>query len=970
MLSSTSPFAAAATPRAALNVAPTFIIDVFSLDLPQNTGNVGVAGLFHVSDTDSGQTLTWSTASAPQHGTLSFTSPIHASGGSDIAPTGTITYRATAGFAGLDSFTVQVSDGTALTTRTIDVAITPAMPGTPSLAAASDHGASSTDRLTNANLLTFSGTSATGDTSSTVRVFLDTNGDAVYTAGIDPTATATLANGRWTVDDIDVSGVGSGTYNTYAIVTSATGDLSSARSAGLAVTLDHVATQVASVSVPADGSYTPGQDLTFTVHTTEAVVVDTGGGTPSLNILLDSGGTVAAYYVGGSGSADLTFSYTVASGNADHDGIVIQGLALNGASVRDAAGNDADLQLHGVAATSNVLVSPGPEVTAIARVGAALTHATSVDYSVTFSDAVTGVDAGDFSLAGTGVGGAVTAVRGSGASYVVTVERIVGDGTLRLDLHDSGTGIVDGAGNPLAAGYTGGQAYTVDHTAPLLAGPIAISDTTLKIGATATVTFTFAEAVSGFAIEDVTVSNATLSNLSASANGMVWTATLTPAAGTSSATNVLTLDLGGLADLAGNAGIGSVDSASYAVDTTVPVPPAPSRDLFLVGGSGNDTLSGGAGADVLLGGPSGAGHWQFHVDADGTLTALHGDVPTTLNPAGAGLSFLDADGSTLAALSLLYHAAFGRAPDLAGITFWAQAGVDIGSVASQFLAAPEWQAAGTAALSDTAFIDAVYHAAFGRAADAGGLAFWRAQLDAGTGTAALTRPEVLLAVATSAEHAQAWGTPAGYLIGESTQGIENDWIAGNGDDRLMGGAGSDVLVGGAGVDTAAYSGRTADYKIIIDSAGQLKVEDKANGDVDQLFGIEQAVFSDGTLDLGFLQGDLAALKETGLLYQAVLDRAGDAGGLQWWVGRQLDDVPLAQAFVETAEFRARYDSLSDIAFVEALYANSGLNANAASGQASWELYLATHTRAELVASWVSSDAVVAAQFAGQGLWMV
>ena len=65
------------------------------------------------------------------------------------------------------------------------------------------------------------------------------------------------------------------------------------------------------------------------------------------------------------------------------------------------------------------------------------TAAATVDFTVTFSEAVTGVDETDFSVTATGISGAsVTAVSGSGADYTVTVDTGTGDGTLRLDLQD------------------------------------------------------------------------------------------------------------------------------------------------------------------------------------------------------------------------------------------------------------------------------------------------------------------------------------------------------------------------------------------------------------------------------------------------------------------------------------------------------------------------------------------------------
>jgi hypothetical protein len=112
-------------------------------------------------------------------------------------------------------------------------------------------------------------------------------------------------------------------------------------------------------------------------------------------------------------------------------------------------------------------VIPGPSVSSINRVSTALTNGSSVSYTVTFSESVTGVDISDFALTATGsAAGTVSGVSGSGATYTVTVNSTTGDGTLRLDLNSSGTGIQNGSSNNILGGFTSGQTYTLDHTVP------------------------------------------------------------------------------------------------------------------------------------------------------------------------------------------------------------------------------------------------------------------------------------------------------------------------------------------------------------------------------------------------------------------------------------------------------------------------------------------------------------------------
>lgn len=105
------------------NAAPTFVGATTEFNVLPDSPATDITALLHVSDTDSGQTLTWTQSSGPSKGSLSFSGATASSGGTDITPGGTITYTPAAGFLGTDTFTVQVSDGTASATRTITVVV-------------------------------------------------------------------------------------------------------------------------------------------------------------------------------------------------------------------------------------------------------------------------------------------------------------------------------------------------------------------------------------------------------------------------------------------------------------------------------------------------------------------------------------------------------------------------------------------------------------------------------------------------------------------------------------------------------------------------------------------------------------------------------------------------------------------------------------------------------------------------------
>jgi hypothetical protein len=102
-----------------------------------------------------------------------------------------------------------------------------------------------------------------------------------------------------------------------------------------------------------------------------------------------------------------------------------------------------------------------PTVVSITRADPNPTSAASVNFIVTFTEAVTGVGVADFALTLTGgiSGASVTGVSGSGAVYTVTVNTGTGNGTLRLDIPNTAT-ITDLAGNALSGlPFTGGETY-------------------------------------------------------------------------------------------------------------------------------------------------------------------------------------------------------------------------------------------------------------------------------------------------------------------------------------------------------------------------------------------------------------------------------------------------------------------------------------------------------------------------------
>jgi hypothetical protein len=161
----------------------------------------------------------------------------------------------------------------------------------------------------------------------------------------------------------------------------------------------------------------------------------------------------------------------------------------------------------------------------------------------------------------------------------VTEGQVVGlvqngaDGTFAADAYIGFAFNLTTAAGGLSAGWHEymvgtGTLIPADTTRPTVA--VLVADTALVAGETSLVTFTFSEPVTGFTNNDLTIANGTLSSVASSDGGTTFTATFTPTAATTDATNVITVDMTGVMDLAQNTGVGSTDSNNYAVDTGNP----------------------------------------------------------------------------------------------------------------------------------------------------------------------------------------------------------------------------------------------------------------------------------------------------------------------------------------------------------------------------------------------------------------
>jgi len=152
--------------------------------------------------------------------------------------------------------------------------------------------------------------------------------------------------------------------------------------------------------------------------------------------------------------------YTVVVNTGTGDGTLQLNIPAN-ATITDSGGNPPS-NLPFTNSEVYTIAKTAPAVTSITRTSGNPTNASNVDFLVTFTKTVTGVDTADFSLTKTGniSGEGIANVSGSGATRTVTVNTGTGTGALRLDIPNGAT-ISDGANNLVGLPYTSGQTYSV-----------------------------------------------------------------------------------------------------------------------------------------------------------------------------------------------------------------------------------------------------------------------------------------------------------------------------------------------------------------------------------------------------------------------------------------------------------------------------------------------------------------------------
>src|SRR4051812_16062643 len=171
---------------------------------------------------------------------------------------------------------------------------------------------------------------------------LNDGGTATYTGGSGTSALAfnyTVAAGQNTADlTVTAFNLGTSTIkdvagNTAVVTGAVTNPAGTLKIDTTAATVSSVVTSGPGIT-SGNGTLGVGSVVTLTVNFSEAAVVNTAGGTPTLT--LNDGGV--ATYSAGSGTSAWAFTYTVASGQNTPD-LTVTAANLNGGSITDTAGN-------------------------------------------------------------------------------------------------------------------------------------------------------------------------------------------------------------------------------------------------------------------------------------------------------------------------------------------------------------------------------------------------------------------------------------------------------------------------------------------------------------------------------------------------------------------------------------------------------------------------------------------------------
>jgi len=489
--------------------------------------------------------------------------------GSATALSGTIVAASTGNTATL------TLSGTALADSTSNVVIS--IPTVPTVSSVT--GTAGNYKLAASIPLTVTFSEAVYFTGTAPTLSLNTGNAATYTSGNSSTTFIFTYQVVSPDDQSPLSATGitgaifSVAANTQLTQVSFTQTVTSVNVDGVVPTLDDVTATA--------GSYAVAATISFSVDFSESVTV--AGGTPSLP--LDNGGS--ADYVSGSGTSTLQFEYVVAvgdSGSLDVDST--SSLVLNGATIRDAFGNDATLSLSGFT-VPGILVGPPPSssvsVTDVSGSPSASTVGVGgvITITLTFNATVnvTGSPTLSLNTGGTATYSGTPGVLSTTQTFTYTVSAD-DDSQTALDVTSpsalSGGTIVDATGasvDVILPGSLVDSEITIDTAGPTVTGVTSSnSASAYSVGDSITIRVSWSEPTyltAGIpSLDLVTGSDATTSVSYTDGNGTsTWTFVYEIAAGD----NTDNLDYSSTTALAANGAV-ITDAVGNPADLTLPAP--------------------------------------------------------------------------------------------------------------------------------------------------------------------------------------------------------------------------------------------------------------------------------------------------------------------------------------------------------------------------------------------------------------
>jgi LPXTG-site transpeptidase (sortase) family protein len=451
------------------------------------------------------------------------------------------------------------------------------------------------------------------------------------------TGTIVVTNGGTANPTVTIGGItGDGTIGisiAAGIASDTTGNTSAAAGPSATFTVDNTAPTVTIDQAGGQADPTSGSPIDFTVVFSETV---TGFSAADVDLSASTAGGTLVASVSGAGP-----TYTVSVTGMTTSGTVIASIPAS--VVTDSAGN------NNFASTSTdntvAFVDVAPTVTINQAAGQAdPTNSSPIDFTVVFSETVTGFTAADVDLSASTVGGTLVAsVSGTGPTYTVSVTGMTTSGTVVASIPASV--VTDSVGNNNFASTSTDNTVTYDAAAPTVTIDQAGGQADPTNASPINFTVVFSEATTNFATGDVTLSG-TAGATTATVTGSGTTYNVAVSGMTGNGTVIATIAAGVATDAASNPNLVSTstdNTVTYntsALTVTIdqaggqpdPTNTSPINFTVVFGAATADFATG----DVTLSGTAGA------------TTAIVTGSGTTYNVAVSGMT---GDGTVIATIA-------------------------------------------------------------------------------------------------------------------------------------------------------------------------------------------------------------------------------------------------------------------------------------------------------------------------------